>query len=134
LEDRSAAHRRCRCKDKAAAKYVKRASRVAGKRLWSAGDNIEQLHRSRTAMKRVRYAAELVEPADSKMKGIAHDAKKLQILLGEHQDAIVAADFLAALSVTDDRNKDSGFTYGVLMANELHRVAVIRQSLRGIAH
>jgi CHAD domain-containing protein len=85
-------------------------------------------------MKRVRYVAELVEPADSKMKGIAHDAKKLQTLLGEHQDAIIAADFLAALSVTDDRNKDSGFTYGILMANELHRAAAIRQSLRGLAH
>jgi hypothetical protein len=63
--------------------------------------------------------------------GIAHYAQEAETLLGEHQDAIVAANFLAALSVTDDRNKNSGFTYGILMVNELHRAAVIRQSLRG---
>jgi hypothetical protein len=40
--------------------------------------------------------------------GIAHYAKKLQTLLGEHQDAIVAASFLAALSVTGDKNKTAG--------------------------
>ena len=64
------------------------------------------------------------------MKGIAGDAKKLQTLLGEHQDAIVAASFLATLSRTGDNGNDSGFTYGILMANELRRAADIRQSLR----
>jgi hypothetical protein len=64
------------------------------------------------------------------MKGIARDAKKLQTLLGLHQDAIVAANFLATLSGTGDNGNDSGFTYGILMANELRRAADIRQSLR----
>ena len=45
-------------------------------------------------MKRVRYAAELVEPVDDEMEGIARDAKQLQTLLGEHQDAVVTARFL----------------------------------------
>ena len=117
--------------DKTAAKYVKNAKRKAEKRLRNADDDIEQLHRVRRAMKRVRYAAELVEPADSKMKGIARDAKKLQTLLGEHQDAIVAASFLATLGgAGENGNEDSGFTCGILMANELHRAADIRDSLR----
>jgi CHAD domain-containing protein len=116
-------------KDKAAAKYVKRARRTADKRLRNAHDDIDELHRARKAMKRVRYAAELAEPADSKMKGVERDAKKLQTLLGEHQDAIIAANFLDALSGTAG-NGSSGFTYGILMANELHRAAAIRESLR----
>jgi CHAD domain-containing protein len=119
-------------KDMTATKYVKRASRAADKRLRKAGGDIEQLHRARRAMKRVRYAAELAEPADSKMKVIERDAKKLQTLLGEHQDAIVAANFLATVSIAAENGKEaSGFTYGILMANELHRAAAIRESLRG---
>ena len=94
--------------------------------------NIERLHRARRAMKRVRYAAELVEPADSEMKGIAQNAKQTQ--LGQHQDAIVAANFLATLSSIDDADEGTGFTYGILTANELHRAAAIRESLREQLH
>ncbi len=65
------------------------------------------------------------------MKHIARDAKELQTLLGEHQDSIVAAEFLARMSSADNvATRESVFTYGVLMANELHRAAAIRQSLR----
>jgi CHAD domain-containing protein len=117
-------------KDKTAQRYVGKANRRADKRLRNADGDIERLRRARRAMKRVRYAAELVEPADSKMKAIERHAKKVQTQLGEHQDAIVAANFLATLSGSDDRNEDSGFTYGILMANELYRAADIRQSLR----
>jgi hypothetical protein len=81
-------------------------------------------------MKRLRYAAELVEPADDEMEGIARYAKELQTLLGEHQDAIVAANFLATISEgADGEAGGSAFTYGVLVANELHRAADIRASL-----
>ena len=81
-------------------------------------------------MKRLRYAAELVEPVDDEMKGIARDAKQLQTLLGEHQDAVVAAQFLGTISeAADGEAAEAAFTYGVLMANELRRAADIRQSL-----
>jgi CHAD domain-containing protein len=106
--------------------YVKEAEHDADRRLRKAGEDIERLHGARKAAKRVRYAAELVEPADSRMKGIARHATDLQTLLGEHQDAVVAADFLATISAASD----SGFTYGVLIANELKRAADIRESLR----
>jgi CHAD domain-containing protein len=79
----------------------------------------------------VRYAAELVEPADSRMKGIARDATNLQTVLGEHQDAVVAANFLAMMSAASNgANGYSGYTYGVLVANELNRAAGIRESLQ----
>jgi CHAD domain-containing protein len=116
-------------KNTAAVKYVEKAKRKADKRLRKADDDIEQLHRARKATKRARYAAELVEPADGKMKAIARDAEELQTVLGEHQDAVIAAGFLAKLS-EDKEPEGSGFTYGILMANELHRAAEIRAGLR----
>jgi hypothetical protein len=66
------------------------------------------------------------------MKRISRTAKDLQTLLGEHQDAVVAAHFLATISApSDGENGETGFTYGVLMATELHRAANIRESLTG---
>ena len=107
------------------------AKRKANKRLRKADDNVEHLHRARKAFKRARYAAELVEPANAEMKQIAQDAKELQTLLGEHQDSVVAAEFLARMSSADNvAAGESVFTYGILMANELHRAAAIRASLR----
>ena len=110
----------------ASTRYVKEAKRKADKRLRKAGGDPERLHRARKAFKRARYAAELVEPADNKMKGIARDAKKRQTLLGEHQDCMVAADFLARMR---SDTGEGAFTYGVLMADELHRAADIRKLL-----
>ena len=109
---------------------MEEAKRKAGKRLRNADDDVERLHQARKAQKRLRYAAELVEPADSRMKRIAGNAKDLQTLLGEHQDAVVAANFLSRISAaTDGENGDSGFTCGVLVASELNRAAEIRESL-----
>jgi CHAD domain-containing protein len=115
---------------RAAINYVDKAQQKADKRLRKAED-IEQLHRARKSMKRARYAAELVEPADGDMKAVARKAEELQTLLGEHQDAVVSARFLTALNASrDGKNSNSAFTYGVLMANELNRAARIRASLR----
>jgi CHAD domain-containing protein len=114
-----------------AVKYVEKAKQKADKRLRKADDDMDQLHRARKAMKRARYAAELVEPADKQMKTIEKDAEELQTLLGEHQDAVVSATFLSTISASGNgQRRDSGFTYGILMANELNRAAKIRASLR----
>jgi CHAD domain-containing protein len=115
-------------KDQASVTYVDKAKGKADKRLRKAKGDIERLHRARKATKRARYAAELAEPVDGQMKDVARDAEELQTLLGEHQDAIVAANFLAGISSSD--GEKSGFTYGVLMANELNRAAEIRASLK----
>jgi CHAD domain-containing protein len=114
----------------AAVEHVEKAQRKADKRLRKADDDIEQLHRARKAFKRPRYAAELVEPADSQMKSIVRTAQEMQTLLGEHQDAVVAATFLGTTSADEDIEAGSAFTYGVLMANELNRAAEIRASVR----
>jgi len=116
-------------KGKTAAQYVKRAKQKANKRLRSADGDFEQLHRARKATKRLRYAAELVEPVDGNMKGVAKKAENLQTLLGEHQDAVVSAEFLSNLSASRNGESGDGFSYGILIADELHRAAAIRQSL-----
>jgi CHAD domain-containing protein len=114
----------------AAVKYVEKAQKKAKKRLKKADDDIEQLHRARKAFKRARYAAELAEPADSDMKAVAREAENMQTLLGEHQDAVVTADFLAKISADGEVEAGSGFTYGILLANELNRAANIRASVK----
>jgi CHAD domain-containing protein len=108
--------------------YAEMAKQKAEKRLRKAED-IEGLHRARKAFKRARYAAELAEPADGQMKSEARKAEEMQTLLGEHQDATVTATFLAKISADREIAAGSGFTYGILLANELNRAANIRASL-----
>ena len=109
--------------------YVEKAKKRAEKRLRNADGDIEQLHRARKAFKRARYAGELAEPADSQMKAVAREAEEMQTLLGEHQDAVVAANFLTKMSADGEVDAGSAFTYGILIGNELNRAANIRASV-----
>jgi CHAD domain-containing protein len=60
-----------------------------------------RLHKLRIALKRARYAAELAAPPGSIGRRFLADAKRLQTLLGEHQDAAVAERHLRASTVVD---------------------------------
>jgi CHAD domain-containing protein len=60
------------------------------------------LHGLRILLKRVRYAAELAAPDDKARKRFLADARRLQDLLGEHQDAVVAEERLRSSAVTDE--------------------------------
>ncbi len=114
-------------------RYLSAAEKKLTKRLHTAGDDVEALHRARKAGKRYRYATELALPVvGKKATKTIKTAKKLQELrLGEHQDSVVSATFLrqhgAAAGVNPDQN---GFTYGLLLAYEQTRAAHIRHSIR----
>ena len=55
----------------------------------------EELHAVRIKVKRARYAAELVQPIiGRRAERFIAKAKKLQDILGEHQDAVVAEEYL----------------------------------------
>ncbi|MGI8888304.1 MAG: CHAD domain-containing protein, partial [Nocardioidaceae bacterium] len=106
------------------AKYVARAERKLYKRLDEAmqpGADDELLHAGRKAGKRFRYAAELATPvmgdeAVSKVKR----AKRLQEMLGEHQDSVVSVEILRRLGArAGSRPGSNGFTYGVLLAMQM---------------
>lgn len=76
------------------------------------------LHGVRIRAKRARYAAEAVAPAfDKPARTFARAVTDLQDVLGEHQDAIVAAEWLrrAAASTADE---STGFAAGQLAAIE----------------
>ena len=65
----------------------------------------EELHAVRIHVKRARYAAELAGSAD-----YVQAAKALQDVLGEHQDAVVAAEKLRDARDADARHRPRGRT------------------------
>lgn len=81
-----------------------------------ATDNDEPLHEARKAAKRLRYSAEVAEPALGKhAKALRKRAKDVQTLLGEHQDSVVARPVLLELG----RGDENGFTFGLLYGKEV---------------
>lgn len=72
-------------------------------RALGADSSDESLHAVRIRAKRVRYGAEALEPAFGKRaKRVAQAAKKLQGILGDHQDAVVASAWLAEQALAAD--------------------------------
>ncbi|MDT7789852.1 MAG: hypothetical protein QOF58_8271 [Pseudonocardiales bacterium] len=81
-----------------------------------ARDSDEPLHEARKAAKRLRYSAEVAEPALGKhAKALRKRAKDVQTLLGDHQDSVVARPVLLELG----RGDENGFTFGLLYGKEV---------------
>ena len=114
------------------AKAAKRAYRKADRRLDAALQSSDDalLHRARKAAKRARYAAELTKPSfdSTSAKRKVEQYKKIQTILGDHQDSAVATGVLrqmgAAAGTTPGEN---GFTFGLL----LRQGATARAQLQG---
>ena len=105
-------------------KAARRAARKADKRLAAGLDanRDELLHRARKAAKRARYAAELTAPVRGrKAKRARKHYKRIQRVLGEHQDAVVASDTLWHAATRAGAAGHNGFTYGLLLAREQAR-------------
>ncbi|HUQ60819.1 CYTH and CHAD domain-containing protein [Lentzea sp.] len=76
----------------------------------------EPLHEARKAAKRLRYSAEVAEPALGKhATTLRKRAKDVQTLLGDHQDSVVARPVLLDLG----RGDENGFTFGLLYGREV---------------
>jgi CHAD domain-containing protein len=109
---------------------IKKAQRKTDSRLKRAAEDPAELHRTRKAAKRLRYAAELLTDQVGSAEQTATKAKKLQKVLGEHQDLMVAADFLRRTgSRIGVREGHNGYTYGVLTARVEQQAAQIRAGL-----
>jgi CHAD domain-containing protein len=97
-------------------KSVRRADKVLHKRLHRAtgaqGTDTE-MHSARKAGKRARYAGEVAPGPTS-----SRQAKKLQDLLGEFQDSVVAATIIRTLAEQAHSAGEDTFTYGLLFADE----------------
>jgi len=102
-------------------KHGRKAGRKAVQRLNQAFDGKDPalFHRARKAAKRARYAAELVAPLDPSVDQRRKQHKKVQSVLGDHQDAMVAIGTLRRLAgVAGTSVGENGFTYGLLYARE----------------
>lgn len=113
---------------------AKKAAHKADKRLVAGLDSGDgaQLHQARKAAKRARYAAELIKPLDAKnAKPKAKHYKRIQSVVGDHQDTVVAR---AAL----DRHHrgtaaaENGFTFGLLCAREYRLARRSRRDARSL--
>lgn len=117
-------------------RMARKAGKKAARRVAAAVESGEGevLHRARKAGKRARYAAELVRPIVGKKESKARIGKykEVQEVLGEHQDAVVAAETLLVLGrkagVTPGEN---GFTFGLLYAREMQAAADARAKIAG---
>ena len=75
------------------------------------------LHDVRKAAKRLRYAAESLEPVfGSEATRLVGRARKVQSVLGQHHDSVVARARLVALAEAAQQAGESAFTYGRLHA------------------
>jgi CHAD domain-containing protein len=91
------------------------------------------LHEARKAYKRARYAVELIAQPGRRSRGparrLAKRLRALQEVLGDHQDAVVAARLLREYGVRAHLDGDNAFTYGLLHAREVNAAAC---HLRGL--
>ncbi len=89
----------------------------------------EELHGVRIRAKRVRYAAEAVAPVFGKRaRSFAKAAADLQAVLGEHQDAVVAGEWLRSEAGGGARQ---AFVAGELAALELEAARAARRAFPG---
>jgi CHAD domain-containing protein len=73
------------------------------------------LHRARRAAKRTRYAAEAVTMwAGRDARRFARQMQRLQSVLGEHQDAVIARQADRELGMSAHLAGENAFSYGVL--------------------
>jgi CHAD domain-containing protein len=81
----------------------------------------DELHAVRIRGKRARYAAELAEGVAGKpAHRVVQDAKRLQDVIGDHQDAVVAEEQIRALLVHVDAPR-AQFAAGQLVERERER-------------
>ena len=113
---------------------LERIARKEFRRLVEALDRLgedpdeSEIHALRIMLKRVRYAAELVGPDRKARRRFLADAKILQDLLGEHQDAVVVEQYLRAATVSDEANA-AAFVAGRIAERQRTRRALVRERL-----
>jgi CHAD domain-containing protein len=92
----------------------------------AAGEEPEGFHRARIAAKRTRYLAEALVPVFGKPASrLASQVEKVQEVLGEHQDAVVAGEVLRRIAEGPQVGR-AAFTLGVMHAQQQSEAADAR--------
>jgi CHAD domain-containing protein len=77
------------------------------------------LHQARKAAKRARYAGELAQPVTGrKARRFTGQVKRVQTLLGDHHDAVIARQRERGLGMEAQLSGENAFTYGLLYERE----------------
>lgn len=113
---------------------ARRAGAKADRRLKEAlqGGDDGLLHRARKAAKRARYAGELIQrdTPSTKTKRSIKGYKRIQTVLGDLQDTVVARSMLRQLGVAAGTTPgENGFTFGILYAREEHLARQCRKDV-----
>jgi CHAD domain-containing protein len=118
---------------------VQRAYRQAKRRIRRAGHTPAgpardvALHQARKSARRARYAAEAALPAlGNPARRFARQMKKVQSVLGEHQDAVLARQAARDLGIAAHLAGENAFTYGLLYESERHRAARLQVQSRQV--
>ena len=78
------------------------------------------LHQARKSAKRARYAGEAMGPAiGKKARRFARQMKKVQSVLGEHQDAVIARAVERELGISAHLAGENAFSYGLLYERDV---------------
>jgi CHAD domain-containing protein len=89
------------------------------------------LHQARKSARRARYAAEAASPAAGKQASrFARQMKKMQSVLGDHHDAVLARQVARDLGIGAHLAGENAFTYGLLHEHEFHRAERLRTRAR----
>src|SRR5882757_3496740 len=90
----------------------------------------EALHEARKADKQVRYMTDILTPVNgAPARRLGRQAKKLQDLLGDYQDAVVTRPLLQTLTEGAHANGHTPFTYQLLDALEQARTERVLREL-----
>ena len=119
----------------AAVRHTRRRVRKRIRRAWHvpAGPARDTaLHEARKAAKHARYAAEAVTPAfGSRARRFGKRVKKVQSVLGDHHDGVVARATIRDLGVQAHLAGENAFTFGVLYEQDAcHAEALEAQARR----
>jgi len=89
------------------------------------------LHEARKSARRARYAAEAAALTSGKpARRFAKQMKKVQSVLGEHQDAVLARKSARDLGIGAHLAGENAFTYGLLHERERHEAAKLQAAAR----
>jgi CHAD domain-containing protein len=91
------------------------------------------LHSARKAAKRARYAAEVLRPVSGKPANrFAKKMKKIQSVLGDHQDAVITRGTVRDLGVAAAMADENAFVYGVMHERERAEAAGLQRRAKRI--
>jgi CHAD domain-containing protein len=89
------------------------------------------LHEARKSARRARYAAEAASPASGRpARRFARQMKKVQSVVGDHQDAVLARYEARDLGIGAYLAGENAFTYGLLYELEHHRAEHLQSAAR----